>query len=60
MFNRSGPSDYSKVNLDEYSDDENAGDDFASSAIRNQQVRETKYNKMARVDQEAVSSRQVI
>jgi len=40
MFNRAGSSDYSKVSLDEYSDDgDNAGDDFASNAIRNQQVR---------------------
>lgn len=40
MFGNKKGSDYSQVNLDDFSDDSsNGGDDFVRSSIRNQQVR---------------------
>lgn len=39
MFNNKKGSDYSQVNLDDFSDDSSNGDDdFVSGSIRNQQV----------------------
>jgi hypothetical protein len=40
MFGKKNPTDYSQVNLDDFSDDSSNGEeDFVQKSVRNQQVR---------------------